>query len=176
MQSSKSIIIFEIFSILFTLIFGTLLHFTFEKSNNNLLVASFSSTNESTWEHLKLLFFPMLFTTIIGYFLICKYYSNFFCAQAISIIVGMLFIVVFFYTYTGIIGRNFALLDIGSFVVATFLSGYISYKILVSNFLCNPCFSIFILLLLLFSFILFTYIPPKINLFRDPVTGDFGIK
>jgi len=36
------------------------------------LIASFSAVNESVWEHLKLLFFPMLLTTIIGYFYIGK--------------------------------------------------------------------------------------------------------
>ena len=50
---------FQIFSTIFVMILGTLLHFTYEWSGGNLLVASFSAVNESTWEHLKLLFYPM---------------------------------------------------------------------------------------------------------------------
>ena len=59
---------FQIFSLFFTYVLGTILHFTYEWSNENSIVALFSAVNESTWEHLKLLFFPMLITIIIGYF------------------------------------------------------------------------------------------------------------
>ena len=44
---------------------GALLHFTYEWSNNNSLIATFSTVNESTWEHLKLAFFPILIFGII---------------------------------------------------------------------------------------------------------------
>ena len=64
----EKILKFTVFSIIFVWFLGTLLHFAFEWSGNNLFVANFSSVNESTWEHLKLLFYPMLLTTIIGYF------------------------------------------------------------------------------------------------------------
>ena len=54
----------QITAVLFTLIFGTLLHFTYGLSGNNPIVGTFSAINESTWEHLKLLFFPMLIFAI----------------------------------------------------------------------------------------------------------------
>lgn len=63
---------YQIVSIIFVCILGTLLHFTYELSGENQLVASFSAVNESVWEHLKLLFFPMLLSTIIGYVYIGK--------------------------------------------------------------------------------------------------------
>ena len=69
----KNIILkFIIFSGIFVMILGTLLHFTYEWSGNNTFVAAFSAVNESTWEHLKLLFYPMFLTTIIGYFYLGK--------------------------------------------------------------------------------------------------------
>ncbi|MCI8518676.1 MAG: hypothetical protein HFJ51_00655, partial [Clostridia bacterium] len=71
-MENKKIRSYQIFSVLFAFILGTLLHFTYKLSNNNMLVAAFSAINESVWEHLKLLFFPMLLTTIIGYFYIGK--------------------------------------------------------------------------------------------------------
>ena len=64
MNSSK-ILKYQIFSAFFTIILGTLFHFTYEWSGNNAFVGTFSSVNESTWEHLKLTFFPMLITAII---------------------------------------------------------------------------------------------------------------
>lgn len=166
---------FIIFSTIFTIILGTLLHFTFEWSNKKLIIASFSAVNESTWEHLKLVFFPMLLTTIIGYFLFGKNLSNYLCANILGIITAISFIIVFFYTYTGIIGTNFAILDIGSFFIAVILGEFIIYKILNSNSNCNPVIAFSVLILLLFCFVFFTYFPPKIGLFKDPITNDYGI-
>lgn len=59
---------YQIFSVIFTFILGTLLHFTYKLSGENVIVASFSAINESVWEHLKLLYFPMLLTLIIRLF------------------------------------------------------------------------------------------------------------
>lgn len=64
---------FTIFSIVFCVVLGTLLHFTFQWSNQNYLVALFSAVNESVWEHLKLVFFPMFFTTLIRLFFLSTY-------------------------------------------------------------------------------------------------------
>lgn len=68
MKKEKNFLLFEILSTVFILILGTVLHFTFAFSNNNPIVGIFSAVNESTWKHLKLLFFPMLITIIIGFF------------------------------------------------------------------------------------------------------------
>ena len=112
---------YQIISIIFTFILGTLLHFTYQLSGENQVVAIFSAINESVWEHLKLLYFPMLLTTIIGYFYIGKSIPNFLCAKTMEIIASMLFTVVFFYTYTGILGKNIAVIDISSFFIAVFI-------------------------------------------------------
>jgi len=64
-MNSNKILKFQIFSAIFAIILGTILHFTYEWSGGNAFVGTFSSVNESTWEHLKLAFFPMLLTAII---------------------------------------------------------------------------------------------------------------
>lgn len=51
----------------FTSIMGTLLHFLYDISGESLLVAPFSAINESIWEHMKLLYFPMLAFAWIEY-------------------------------------------------------------------------------------------------------------
>lgn len=166
----NKILKFTIFSGIFVMILGTLLHFTYEWSNNNTFVAAFSAINESTWEHLKLLFFPMLLTTILGYIYIGKNLNNFLCARLLGILVALAFTVIFFYTYTGIIGNNFAFIDISIFFVAVLLGELTSYKILTSNFKCNNYISLFFLIILLICFIVFTYFPPQIGLFKSPIT------
>lgn len=65
MTKQKNILKLELFNTIFILISGVILHFTYEWSNNNQLIGTFSAINESTWEHLKLLFFPMFITTIL---------------------------------------------------------------------------------------------------------------
>ena len=175
MTKKSSILKFEIISAIFMLVVGTLLHFTFGWSNNNPLIGTFSAVNESTWEHLKLLFLPMLLTTILGYFLIGKNYSNFLCARLLGILTAILFTISFFYTYTGIIGTNFAFIDISIFFIAVILGELVSYKILLSNFHCNQYVAGLLIFALLISFITFTYFTPKIGLFKDPVSNKYGI-
>lgn len=178
-MEKKKILRFQIFSVIFTLILGTILHFLYEWSGDNKIIASFSAVNESTWEHLKLVFFPMLITTIIGFFVIGKDNNKFWCAKALGIILAMSFIVVFFYTYTGIIGTNFAILDIGSFFVAVILGEYVAYKIMTNEeykLKCNKRIAVIGLICILLCFIIFTYLPPHIGLFKDPISNGYGIQ
>ena len=169
--SKNKFLNFQIFSTIFTWILGTILHFTYEWSNENSIVAIFSAINESTWEHLKLLFFPMLITTIIGYFYLKpkEDYKNFLCAKTLGILASLSFVVVFFYTYTGIIGTNFAVLDIGSFFVGVLLGEFVSYKMTLSMKCCNKWSAVIVLIILLVCFITFTFYAPDIGLFRNPI-------
>lgn len=175
MLDKKSIAKFQIFSGIFVAILGTVLHFTYEWSDKNVLVGVFSAVNESTWEHLKLLFFPMLITTIIGYFYLGEDVPNFLCAKTIGIIIAILFTVTFFYTYSGILGRFIDSINILSFFVAVILGEYVAYRIMISNFKCKQRNAIVVLSILSLLFIIFTFTPPKIGLFKDPIANDYGI-
>ena len=167
----------QIFASIFCLILGTILHFTYEWFNYNVIVGLFSTINESVWEHLKLLFFPMLISTIIGYFYKWKVIPNYLCAKVLGIILSMSFIVVFFYTYTGIIGRSFFLLDIASFIIGILLGEYIVYKMLKQKEMCKlEALSIITSIIILLCFLIFTIYPPILPLFEDPIYGTFGIK
>ena len=164
----KKIKNYQIFSTIFVIILGTILHFTYKLSGNNSFVAWFSAINESAFEHLKLAFFPMLLTTIIGYFYIGKKYSNFLCAKTIAIIFAMGFIVIFYFTYTGILGNNIALIDISSFFIAVILGEFLAYILTINKIKCNKKLAIFILILIASSFIIFTYYTPDFGIFRTP--------
>ena len=174
-MKKNNILKFTIFSSIFVITLGTLLHFTYEWSGNNIFIASFSAVNESTWEHLKLLFFPMFLTTVIGYFYIGNNSSNFLCARLLSILTAILFTITFFYTYTGIVGINFAFVDISIFLVAVILGEFISFKILMSDFKFNTYIVLLFILILFTCFVVFAYYPPKIGLFMDPISKLFGI-
>ena len=171
----KKIRKYQIFSIVFTLILGTLLHFTYGWSGENKFVAIFSSVNESTWEHLKLLYFPMLLNLIIGYFYFGKNVSNYVCSKTIGILVSIAFTIIFFYTYAGVLGRNIAFIDISSFFVAAILGEITSYLLIINKFKCNNVIAIVVLIILLICFKQFTFNAPHIGLFKDPITNTYGI-
>ena len=57
---------FTVIGILFVSVAGTLLHFVYDWSGQNPLVGFFAPVNESTWEHMKLLFFPMLLYGLVA--------------------------------------------------------------------------------------------------------------
>ena len=58
----KRLLLWETAGFLFTAAVGALLHFTYDWSGGTVLAAAFSAVNESTWEHMKLLFFPVFFS------------------------------------------------------------------------------------------------------------------
>ena len=55
----------ETAGMLFTLLFGNLLHFVYDWTGQAGWAAYLSAVNESTWEHMKLLFFPVLLLSVL---------------------------------------------------------------------------------------------------------------
>lgn len=168
----------QIIVILFCLILGTLLHFIYEWSGENLFVGSFSAVNESVWEHLKLAFYPMLIAAIIEYFFVKNIANNYVEAKTIGIFTAISFIVVAFFTYSGIIGTSIIAIDILLFIISIILGEYVAYKLMKRNdesTVATTSLSIIILAFLLLCFVIFTYLPPEVNLFRDVTTGVYGI-
>ena len=168
-MNRKQIRNYQIFSAIFVIVLGTLLHFTYKFSGENKIVALFSATNESTWEHLKLIFFPMLISIIIGYFYFGKNIPNFVCSKTLGLILGMGFITIFFYTYSGILGKNIAVIDILSFFISVILSEFLSYILMVNKIKCNKKIAIIILGIIAISFVIFTYYPSDLGIFKDPL-------
>lgn len=168
----------QIGAVVFSLVLGTLLHFVFNWSGENRIVAAFASTNESTWEHLKLLFFPMLIFGIFEYFFTKDITNNYIEAKTIGIVAGITSIIMLFYTYTGVIGTNFGIINIIIFVVGVVFGEYLSYKIMnqiEESDTTSKTLSLTIISILIIYFVLFTYITPKINIFKDPVNGEYGL-
>lgn len=170
-----------IWEALFTLavsIFGALLHFGYRWSGKKLLVGLFSPINESTWEHLKMLFFPSCLFGILEYCAVGKNIVNFLAAKSVSILAGMSVIVICFYTYTGILGTHWLAADILTFLLGVTCSSYLFLHLVHYKFFAPkaPLGAIALLAVLCACFFIFTVSPPHIGLFRDPATGDYGIK
>lgn len=176
MTRNKKIFIFELISTIFIILLGALLHFTFKWSNNNLVVGAFSSVNESVWEHLKLLFIPALITTIVGHYYLKNETNNYICIKTKGILISLAFIVIFYYTYSGILGTHYPIIDISSFVIASIIGELYAYKKIKADDCCNSISALITLIVLTIFFITFTYSTPKLGIFQDPVTNGYGIR
>lgn len=165
---------FETVSFFFASIVGTLMHFVFGWTNKSPVTALIAPVNESVFEHLKLTFFPLLIFAIFEYFFIGKINSGFFYIKAKSILLGILSVVLLYYTYSGIIGQNYMIAD----VLIFYISILISTLYFIKNYKPNKCSNIsgiVIFILVWIIFIIFTFKTPHINLFLDP-RGYYGIK
>lgn len=159
---------------------GVFLHYALDLSGGNFFVALFSAANESIWEHLKLIFFPFEITMLIEYFVYGKDYKNFFSAKLIGVLAGMSATIVLYYTFIGITGKNIPFINISIFVISTLLAYLLSYvrilkkKTLLGAF--GETISILILAVIWGLFFFFTYYPPEIPLFRDPMNMLYGME
>ena len=169
--------VYELGGIVFIVVFGSLLHFTFEMSNHQPVVGVFSAVNESVWEHLKLGFWPALAYAIVEYRYLKKSTNNFFFAKTVGMYLIPIIIPILFYSYTAILGEPVLVIDILTFVIAVIVGQLVSYKLLTYRKLPDIFnkISLVALALLGVAFVIFTFYPPHLPLFRDPVTGEYGI-
>lgn len=169
---------YTIIGIIFCIAAGTLLHFAYEWSGENTAVGIFSAVNEGIWEHLKLLFYPVLIFSVFEYFAYAKNIPAFVPSRLMGTLLGMFFTVAAFYTYSGIIGKNYGVVNIIIFVLSVFIT-FIYTSIAVktkpkSAAICTTI-SVLVIVLLIILFTVFTFNPPHINLFADPISGSYGI-
>lgn len=162
--------------IVLTILLGSLWHFVFDWLGKNNFIAAFFPVNESIWEHLKLLFYPVLLLSIMEC-IIRGVKPGFLVARTIGIIVGMLMILILYYTYSGITGKDSTIVDIIIFIISIFITYGISGMLMDKEFSSLPSSKIICVILLISiitSFTLFTYNPPKINLFLDHNTNTYS--
>lgn len=161
----------------FTSAFGTLLHFIYDWSNQSAIAAPFSAINESTWEHMKLLFFPMFIFALIQSRYFGKEYENFWCVKLKGILLGLILIPAIFYTYIGIFGVSVDFINIAIFFIAAAISYIFETRYFKKQKECiiSNRLSVIFLFIIALLFIIFTFNPPQIPLFKDPLTGSYGL-
>ena len=159
-----------------TSLLGTLLHFLYDWLSETMLVAPFSGVNESTWEHMKLLFWPMLLYAAVQSFFF-KDTKSFWCIKLRGILLGLILIPVLFYTYNGVIGKSPDWINISIFFICA-AAAYIYETRRFNNgtAVCkNGRYSLLTLCLIAALFVAFTFLTPMLGIFRDPLTGAYGI-
>ena len=83
MLEKRSVFRYELVGMVFIIILGSMLHFTFEWSGFQAIVGVFSAVNESVWEHLKIAFWPTILYAIFEYRYLNQKTNNFFVAKAL---------------------------------------------------------------------------------------------
>lgn len=160
---------FMLFGILFTVVLGVILHYTFEWSGRNLLVAFLAPTNESFFEHLKLLLTPYLLWMLVEYVQYGQYMHAFVPAKVISLYAGMFLMVVLHLAYTSLSkdpsAWGSALVFVISVVAAFILSEFLMTLTLFDSAGMEIFFDA-ILVLTIMAFAAFTIYPPRFWLFE----------
>ena len=151
---------------------GTILHFLYDWTGGSIWVAAFSGVNESVWEHMKLLFWPLFLFAVVQR-LCFRNQENFWSVKLRSVLLGLLLIPVLFYTWNGAFGKSPDWLNIAIFYIsagAVFLYEYRAFQTTRPSRLAFAAICVVGLL-----FIVFTFAPPRLPLFQDPVTRVYGI-
>ncbi len=176
-STRKRFLWLEVSGAVFVSVAAVILHFMYEWSGNQFWATLFSSVNESVWEHLKIFSIPYVFWAFVELCCVRIPFKKFVSAKVLSLYFMLISIPLFYYTYTGIYGKNIAFVDILSGFVFTVLTFVLSYRMVVKA----PCIEmyyrlslvLFVIYCLMISY--FTFLPPRLDLFRDPTSGEYGI-
>jgi hypothetical protein len=136
--------------------------------------------NESTWEHLRVVFWPGVLFMLIEFTYVKDSVQNYFIAKTASLFLMPFVITVGWYAYTPFTGRSIFPLDLVLFYVAVLIDQVASYRLLTAPPLSRVfrTTALVVFLVLLVSFSVFTFYPPPIFLcehFHLLDTGQYGI-
>lgn len=172
----RSVSLWQLMGFAVTSAAGALLHFLYQWTGGAVWAAPFSSVNESTWEHMKLLFWPMFLYAIVQSFFF-KDQKDFFCIKLKGILLGLLLIPVIFYTYNGAIGRSPDWINIAIFFIAAAAACIRETRLFNKEKTdCrSPQLAFAALCAIAVLFAVFTFAAPALGIFKDPLTGGYGI-
>lgn len=158
--------------IVFVLAAGTLSHFLYEWTGNNFVAGLFTPVNESVWEHMKLVFFPML---LYSFFMIPRLKDEFPClpsAYWFGMLLGTLLVPVLFYAYNFVIGQNVFFLDLATFAASVILGYTAVYKLTLNCRAKAFSWLLYVLVAMgIVCFMVFSYNPPPLAIFTPPAAS-----
>lgn len=165
----KDLLLWQLGGFTFSVVLGTILHFLFDWTGL-LILTPISAVNESTIEHMKILFFPMLIFSFIQSIFFSKEYKGFWWIKLFGTIFASLLIPILFYTYNGAFGKTPDWLNILFFFISAGLGYLIEWWLLKTNLQIKfQSIALWILIIVAILFILSTYYPPKLPIFQDPI-------
>lgn len=171
----KKLLLLEAIGLLFCWIGSFIFHFAFDWLGKPQALAWLFATTESVWEHSKIIFFPFAIYSFIEYFILKPNMQTFLTAKSIPLMLCIPAMLTSFYTYSGIIGRNITAIDIIIALAIILAMNIASYKILVKRYVAKYVYTYAtIVAIITICLIIFTYLPPHINLFYDTLKQRYG--
>lgn len=147
---------------------GTALHFVYEWTGRHPMAGIFAPLNESTWEHLKLAFWPMLvyaFVQRVAYHRPAAWLP----ATAAGLVTAPLLIVLLFYGYTAILGTHHLPLDVTVYALSVLGGEAVAHLLMERTFSRRARITAAVVILVLVAaFVGFTIAPPDSFLFTPP--------
>ena len=158
---------YYILSYILVSVLGVLLHFTYDWSGENKFVGLFSATNESMWEHLKLIFFPMLVLTIWDLAKRRGKEEGYLQARVLGILCGMATIVISFYTLWGVLGRLYDWLNISLYFIGVYVAFWKERKLIGTDTGISKINCIATLIFIAGLFFYLSFDAPDVGIFYD---------
>ena len=174
----RVLLFWELAGFLWTAAAGTLLHFTYDWSGGSKIAAAFSAVNESTWEHMKLLFVPLFLFTVVQVAFLGRTCPNLLAVRAVAALTGLALIPVLFYTYGGVVGETFAAANIAVFYLSVLAAFALDFCLLRRGRFSAPWqqfLGLAVLWALAFAFVWCTFRPPELGLWQAPAVGCLGL-
>ena len=174
----KSFPHWQITGFVFTSILGTFLHFLFDLTGGSAVAAVFSAVNESIFEHMKLIYYPMLLFAFVEHRTFGTEIETFWCIKLTGILLALVLIPSVYYLYTGALGVSADWFNITIFFLAAGAAFWLETKLFQRQWGCGMSERIALARIGLIGavFTTATFYPPRIPLFQDPITGTYGFQ
>ena len=172
----RQIGLWQLWGFAITSLSGTILHFLYDWLGGTVWIAPFSGINESTWEHMKLIFWPMFIYAIIQSFFFTER-GDFWCIKLRGILLGLALIPIIFYTYNGVIGKSPDWINIAIFFISAAIAYIYETRLFNSeeDTCRSPRWAFAVLCGIGILFTVFTFATPELEMFLDPLTKTYGI-
>jgi hypothetical protein len=148
----------EMVCVIPTVAFGALLHYIVDWMDGHASWKWLGSTDESVWEHMKLLYWPVLVATV-GLTMWFKAPERIWWSRALGLTAGLCFLPLLFYLYTwGDIEASILWVDIMLFILAACVVGVVSWA--TATWTAPTLSGLLLFLVWGAAFITFSYIKP----------------
>jgi len=158
---------------------GALMHFLYDLSGKNVIVSFIAAVNESLWEHLKMVLLPVICLWSFYYIIKGKEHNidknKWFTSALVAELTAFITIPLLYYFYTEAFGVEMLAVDISILFLAVLFGQLLAFHFYKYSKGIRSYIPICIFILLILIFVIFTFYPPHIPLFRDSMTGQYGI-
>lgn len=167
----------KILGVIIAFILCFFFHFLYEEFPS-FITSIIAPVNESIFEHMKILFSSILISGVIQKIIVkIKHlpYKNICISNVIVAFLSIFIFLIMFLPIYILIGKNLPITIILMFITIV-ISEIISVKIIRMKDLRLENAAILLTIIIYVIFGIFTYNPPKNELFKDPLDNSYGIK